>query len=44
MKLLRIKFNTSQLTFQNHITDICSEARQKIYDPAVVCKLRKLAP
>ena len=44
MKLLRVKFNASKLTFQNHITDICSEASQKIYDPTVACKLRKLAP
>ena len=42
-KLLGVKFNT-KLTFENHITNICGKARRKIYDLAVVCKLRKLAP
>ena len=43
-KLLDAKFD-SKLTFENHITvtDICSKARWKIYELAVVCKLRKLA-
>ena len=42
-KLLGVKFDT-KLTFENHITNICGKARRKIYDLAVVCKLRKLAP